>query len=305
MFDQVNIPDEFITEKISWEEIKKIFGKFSDQWIFRGQSNDSIPESILYRNEKCLNYGSEEERAINDFKNEIDKYPGVECSPVTKVDWLCLMRHYGYPSRILDWTSCPYIATFFAFKEDKINSGAPVVWAVNKDWLKYWAIRRIKTIEKYINCTETDLTTDECFNDIFIFNNDYLNFVYPFLPSSNISKSGRISKQKSVFLCPGNPIRDFMTNLCCEFSSQNNINREISDGLISQFTDEKNKYIYKLRINIEDKDKIINDLKNKNITEHSLSLNPHSLDEAGKKFKEMALKRDEYWRNWLSEEINI
>jgi hypothetical protein len=34
------------------------------------------------------------------------------------LDYMAFLRHCGYPSPLLDWTASPYVAAFFAFRED-------------------------------------------------------------------------------------------------------------------------------------------------------------------------------------------
>jgi len=54
-------------------------------------------------------------------------------------DWLCLMRHHGLPTRLLDWTQSILVAAFFAVDEDEYAKDEGVIYVLapgllNRRW---------------------------------------------------------------------------------------------------------------------------------------------------------------------------
>lgn len=47
--------------------------------------------------------------------------PGVIRIVKPIIEYMAYLRHHGYPSPLLDWTSSPYVAAFFAYSEDVKN----------------------------------------------------------------------------------------------------------------------------------------------------------------------------------------
>jgi hypothetical protein len=52
----------------------------------------------------------------------------VSPRPAESIEWLFIMRHHGVPTRLLDWTESPLIATYFAVYEKPEMDG--VLWAL-------------------------------------------------------------------------------------------------------------------------------------------------------------------------------
>src|SRR6266498_5137977 len=48
----------------------------------------------------------------------------VDFRPSNDFEWLIIAQHYGIPTRLLDWTSNPLVALFFACNGDFSNDGA-------------------------------------------------------------------------------------------------------------------------------------------------------------------------------------
>lgn len=90
--------------------------KNKENIYYRGQNKDfsnTLPS--LIRNENYLN---NEDKLINDF---ITKYPELFCDCQNNFDRLTLMQHHQLPTRLLDLTSNPLVALYFAV--ERSNEG--------------------------------------------------------------------------------------------------------------------------------------------------------------------------------------
>jgi hypothetical protein len=122
--------------------IKRIGGYYSSKTIrlYRGQESDLPLDPKLFRlvkeSKRVEELISIEKRLITEFKKL-----SVVCDGNIKHydDWdiLSISQHFGLPTRLLDWTSNPLIALWFAFNSDRNIDSDRVVYglAVNDDFL--------------------------------------------------------------------------------------------------------------------------------------------------------------------------
>ena len=73
----------------------------------------------MYQPDKFMD-GTIERAMIDRFKQ--NAYQFLEFRPQGEWEWLFLMRHYGLPSRLLDWTESPLVALFFAIHKLGISN---------------------------------------------------------------------------------------------------------------------------------------------------------------------------------------
>lgn len=118
-----------------------------EEWVFRGQSSPShrlkttleracedflrcAPDAILVDPHTIRVV---ENALIVDFKRLSPLYaPPLLPGESDTIEWVALMRHYGAPTRFLDFTYSLFIAAYFAAEAERAEA---VIWAVNKTWL--------------------------------------------------------------------------------------------------------------------------------------------------------------------------
>jgi hypothetical protein len=134
----------------SWKSLVALEQRFDrdhQEWVYRGQSSPAHRiRTTLER--ACVDFGARgltiarvERAVLIDFKRSAHLYSTSTLPDDTDtLGWLALMRHYGAPSRLLDFSYSLFIATYFAAAAERAR---PVIWAVNKTWLAEHMRKRV------------------------------------------------------------------------------------------------------------------------------------------------------------------
>lgn len=208
-----------------WKEalvfIRKLLNS-EDRWIFRGVSDYcyDLTSSLDRAFDAVKKFGipkSSEERwkhetnMLYQFKRRAHHYLGADHTPRPEdfLEWFSLMRHYGAPSRLVDFSNSFYIATYFAVSAATKNDAA--IYCVNHDWLNNHVRGLVKG--------------DKFFQDPEVFRKYAMPhpskslgrdpiqrkpFVVPVRP---FRSNERIHVQQGLFLCPTDVNATFIDNL--------------------------------------------------------------------------------------------
>lgn len=89
--------------------------EFEGDMIFRGHANSAWtlkPSIGRHYSGNWHEVAQREKRSLQEFKNRAVSF--VRHRPSLDIEWLALMQHYGCATRLLDFTTNPLIALFFA-----------------------------------------------------------------------------------------------------------------------------------------------------------------------------------------------
>lgn len=127
---------------MTWEEFRNALYRLAqldrlrrNQWWFRGQGSAAWPlQTTLDRHHNFANDVDRDkyvERLLAEFRCEAIRL-GYNDLPVGPPGEL-LARHHGLPSPLMDWTTSPWIAAYFAYLDSTGVAGQRVaVWALDR-----------------------------------------------------------------------------------------------------------------------------------------------------------------------------
>ena len=230
-------------------------------WLFKGHSNSEwklqsmIERSFDNYNLKADKYFNTEQKIIREFKRKAHNLLRQVPDEENIFEWLSLMRHYGAPCRLLDFTYSFFVALFFAIEQmifkDSTSSSECSIYALN---LKLFDLEDNVFSKKYKikseikkNLITANKNSDKII-DSFIFNekndNSFVFHITPYLLNE------RVIIQQGTFLIPWNINKNFEDNL--------EKNREIRN-------DKKFIKKIKIRMNKDERKEIIHGLHRMNI----------------------------------------
>jgi hypothetical protein len=124
-------------------EVESLFEASDSRWWFRGHRVASTSTYKLLPKVRRWGYSSDEERYLFYYFYPRAPMRYRNCPADDDLaGWLALMQHYGLPTRLLDWTSSPLIAAFFATQDDpSTTSQHACIWAIQPSWLNESQVR--------------------------------------------------------------------------------------------------------------------------------------------------------------------
>src|SRR5262245_3155755 len=135
---------------------------------------------------------------LADFKREALNHLGHVPEPTNLLEWMAIGRHYGMPSRLVDFTYSFFVAAYFALSLRAKDQHACIVALNLRRMKKNWE-RKLASEYPEFTVERGSFHSEALFRE-FAFDHpeNYAVVVNP------LRKNPRLAKQLGCFLCPGN-----------------------------------------------------------------------------------------------------
>ena len=156
------------------------------------------PSFERLRNAYCGSFRRDADEYIRQgFKQRAHHYLQYLPDERDELEWMALMRHYGAPTRLLDWTRSPYVAAFFALADAK-EQQTSAIWAIDAKALRaeaIWILSQYGIVDSP--------TVSFSFSDPDVFARIFTHDTSPAIvaPVQPHRMNERATSQQGLFLC--------------------------------------------------------------------------------------------------------
>jgi FRG domain len=205
----------------SWASLKDRL-RDEREWIYRGQrcANWRL-ETTLERTVPADRRLKSEQELLSLYRQAINNYLSVGQIPKVRVDWLASMQHHGTPTRMLDFTRSPYVATYFAV-EDAAGDEPCVVWAIDE----VWCGRRADSLLKASGVVGAHDDATHVWRWLYLNQNTWA-VARLVAPAGMVEMTHRQVAQQSLFAVPGDLSCSFEDNLASTSESEADLREHV------------------------------------------------------------------------------
>ena len=202
---------------LDWDDFLRKVQNIQTSVYFRGHSINTQPlkstfdRAIEASQTPVRDRWMYEAAVLREFRRRAHHFLKVTPERTELLEWLALMRHFGAPCRLVDFTYSHYIAAYFAFSSSVCETRA--IWAIEKSWLIHESKTRCSQVLG-VPTNMTDMHIPEnfsrCFLDPAAKDDPSRLFVSP-VNAERMNE--RLTVQQGFFLCPGDIQHSFEENL--------------------------------------------------------------------------------------------
>ena len=156
-----------------------------------------------------------EDSLSREFKRRFHHYSSIIPAFDDHLQWFSLMRHYGAPTRLMDWTYSRYIAAYFALEYAKRKKGSCSIWAINTAWATEMSCEILEKngISSAFLRENVDDQVEQHFRNVFFPERGKRKPFRVIIPINPFQINERLTIQKGLFFCPGDISKSFQENL--------------------------------------------------------------------------------------------